>query len=201
MAVRFFLGLFEAAVTPGFALFTSQWYTKKEQGTRIGIWTSFNGVAGICGGLLAYGIARGFENKKEGIVAWKVLFLVTGLVTIVIGVIFLWIIPDNQLNARWLSRKDRLLAIERIRINQQGIGNKTFKIYQLKEALLDPLTWAFVFYALMATIPNGESINKTLLKSGQTGAKKNTRHYIELLLAVDKVSLKGSLLQSPGAEH
>ena len=183
--MRFFLGLFEAAVTPGFALFTSQWYTKKEQGTRIGIWTSFNGVAGICGGLLAYGIARGFENKKEGIVAWKVLFLVTGLVTIVIGVIFLWIIPDSQLNARWLSRKDRLLAIERIRINQQGIGNKTFKIYQLKEALLDPLTWAFVFYALMATIPNGESINKILLKSGQTGAKKTqgiTSNFFSLLI-------------------
>jgi hypothetical protein len=25
VAIRFFLGLFEAAVTPGFALFTSQW--------------------------------------------------------------------------------------------------------------------------------------------------------------------------------
>ena len=28
VAVRFFLGVFEAAVTPGFALITSQWYTK-----------------------------------------------------------------------------------------------------------------------------------------------------------------------------
>lgn len=26
IAVRFFLGVFESAVTPGFALFTSQWY-------------------------------------------------------------------------------------------------------------------------------------------------------------------------------
>jgi ACS family allantoate permease-like MFS transporter len=26
IAIRFFLGVFEAAVTPGFALFTSQWY-------------------------------------------------------------------------------------------------------------------------------------------------------------------------------
>ena len=32
VAVRFFLGVFESAVTPGFALFTSQWYTRKEQG-------------------------------------------------------------------------------------------------------------------------------------------------------------------------
>lgn len=35
------------------------------------------------------------------------------------------------------------------------IGNKHFKFYQFKEALLDPLTWAFVFYALVADIPNG----------------------------------------------
>jgi ACS family allantoate permease-like MFS transporter len=34
LSIRFFLGLFEAAVTPGFVLFTSQWYTRKEQGAR-----------------------------------------------------------------------------------------------------------------------------------------------------------------------
>lgn len=43
IAVRFMLGVCEAAVSPGFALFTSQWYTKAEQGTRTGIWFSFNG--------------------------------------------------------------------------------------------------------------------------------------------------------------
>lgn len=67
--------------------------------------------------------------------------------------------PDNQLNARWLSKADRRRAIERVRINQQGIGNKHFKSYQLKEALTDPLTWAFAFYALSADIPNGGLTN------------------------------------------
>ena len=43
VAVRFFLGVFESAVTPGFALLTSQWYTKWEQGARTGLWFSFNG--------------------------------------------------------------------------------------------------------------------------------------------------------------
>lgn len=47
IAIRFFLGVFESAVTPGFALFTSQWYTKKEQGARTGIWFSFNGFAQV----------------------------------------------------------------------------------------------------------------------------------------------------------
>lgn len=155
IAVRFFLGVFEAAVTPGFAFFTSQWYTKKEQGTRIGIWFSFNGFAQIFGGLVAYGIAKGAAKYGTAIAPWRIVFLVTGSLTSALGCIFFAIVPDNQLNTRWLSKDDRRLAVERVRVNQQGIGNKHFKAYQLKEALTDPLTWAFVFYALTADIPNG----------------------------------------------
>lgn len=124
VAVRFFLGLTESAVTPGFALITSQWYTKKEQGTRTGIWFSFNGWAQIFGGLVAYGIARGVEIHGSSLAPWKIIFLFTGLLTVVIGFIFLAVVPDNQLNARFLKKEDRILAIERIRVNQQGVGNK-----------------------------------------------------------------------------
>ncbi|KAF2088410.1 MFS general substrate transporter [Saccharata proteae CBS 121410] len=155
VTVRFFLGIFEAAVTPGFALFTSQWYSKKEQGMRTGIWFSFNGFAQIVGGLVAYGIARGTDVYGSAIAPWKIIFLVTGLLTACVGAMFLWIMPDNQMNCRWLSQEDRILAIERIRVNQQGVGNKHWKMYQVKEALRDPLTWAFFFYALVADIPNG----------------------------------------------
>ncbi|KAJ6124751.1 Major facilitator superfamily domain general substrate transporter [Penicillium samsonianum] len=155
IAIRFMLGVFEAAVTPGFALLTSQWYTKKEQGSRVNIWFSFNGVGQIFGGVVAYGIAVGAEKHGSSIDPWKIVFLVTGLLTICLGLVFLWIVPDNQLNARWLNEEDRILAVARVRVNQQGIGNKHFKLYQVKEALLDPMTWAFFFYALIADIPNG----------------------------------------------
>lgn len=161
VAIRFMLGVCEAAVTPGFALFTSQWWTKAEQGTRTGIWFSFNGFAQIFGGLVAYGIAIGVERHGAGLAAWKIIFLVTGLLTVAVGTIFFFVMPDNQLNARWLSKEDRILAIERIRINQQGIGNKHFKAYQFREALSDPLTWAFIAYALIADIPNGKSLAST----------------------------------------
>jgi ACS family allantoate permease-like MFS transporter len=157
IAIRFFLGVFESAVTPGFALFTSQWYTKKEQGSRTGIWFSFNGFAQIFGGCVAYGIAVGCRKSGTTLEPWKIIFLVTGLLTMCLGITFLWLVPDNQLNCRWLSKEDRILAIERIRINAQGVGNKHFKWYQLKEALLDPLSWAFFFYALIADIPNGKT--------------------------------------------
>ncbi|KAJ5668948.1 Major facilitator superfamily domain general substrate transporter [Penicillium macrosclerotiorum] len=159
IAIRLFLGVFEAAVTPGFALLTSQWYTKKEQGSRVNIWFSFNGVGQIIGGVIAYGIAVGTRKYGSSIAPWKIVFLVTGLLTIALGLVFLWVVPDNQLNARWLSKRDRMLAIARVRINQQGIGNKHFKMYQVKEALMDPMTWAFFFYALIADIPNGGITN------------------------------------------
>ncbi|THC91863.1 hypothetical protein EYZ11_008685 [Aspergillus tanneri] len=155
VAIRFFLGVFEASVTPGFALLTSQWYTKKEQGSRVNIWFSFNGWGQILGGLVAYGIAEGTQKHGSAIQPWKIVFLVTGLLTLAFGFIFLWVVPDNQLNCRWLKKEDRVLAVARVRINQQGIGNKHFKLYQLKETLLDPMTWAFFFFAILSNIPNG----------------------------------------------
>ncbi|KAJ5124754.1 MFS allantoate transporter [Penicillium bovifimosum] len=158
LAIRFFLGVFEAGVTPGFALLTSQWYTRPEQGKRVNIWYSFNGWGQIVGGLVAYGIAVGSKNNGSLIAPWKIVFLFTGLLTVALGFLFLWVIPDNQLNARWLKKEDRILAIARVRANQQGI-NKEFKWYQVKEALTDPMTWAFFFFALFANIPNGGITN------------------------------------------
>ena len=156
VAVRFFLGLFEAAVTPGFALITSQWYTKREQGYRTGIWFSFNGWAQIVGGLISYGIAVGTKKNGSSIEPWKIVFLTYGLITAAVGVVFFFVVPDNQLNARFLkTKREKILAIERIRKNEQGVGNKHWKLYQFREALTDPLTWLFVSYALVADIPNG----------------------------------------------
>jgi ACS family allantoate permease-like MFS transporter len=104
----------------------------------------------IFGGFVAYGIAVGTRLHGSAISGWKIVFLVNGLLTASLGVVFWFVMPDNQLNARWLKPRDRILAIERVRSNQQGIGNKHFKFYQLKEALTDPLAWAITFYALVA---------------------------------------------------
>jgi len=159
LAVRFFLGMLESAVTPGFMLFTSQWYTRTEQGARAGIWFSFNGVAQIVGGTVSYGIAVGAKTHNFAIAPWRIVFLTFGLLTASLGLIFLWVMPDNQLNARWLSKTDRVLAVARVRGNQQGIGNKHFKMYQFKEALTDPVAWAFVLFALLGDISNGGLTN------------------------------------------
>lgn len=136
-----------------------QWYTKVEQSARTAIWVSFSGFAQIFGGLVAYGIFKGDKSHDYSIAGWKVVFVVFGRITIFLGVLVLILMPDSQANAWWMSRQNRVLAIERIRVNQQGIGNRKFKWYQFREALMDLLTWLIGFYAIAANIPNGGLTN------------------------------------------
>ena len=122
---------------------------------RVALWSSFNGLAQIFGGLVAYGLSI----REYSITSWKIIFILTGVITIFFGFLFLLLIPDSQLNARWLTEEDRVLAIERVRVNQQGIGNKHFKAHQFKETLQDPMTWAFVLFTVVFNIPNGGLTN------------------------------------------
>lgn len=87
-ANRAILGALESAATPGFALITSQWYRKDEQGLRTAIWCSFIGSSQIVGGIVAYGTSRGVRESGAAIEAWKIIFIVWSLVTIGLGVVF-----------------------------------------------------------------------------------------------------------------
>lgn len=91
------------------------------------------------GGVLAYGVSRGFdENKSITFPAWKAMFLITGLVTTLFGALMFFFFPDSPASAKWLGEEERVIAIERLRGNQQGLGSKVFKMYQVKEAFTDP---------------------------------------------------------------
>lgn len=120
---------------------------------------SFSGFAQIFGGLVAYRIAKDTAENRFAITGWRIVFLVFGCMTIFLGVLVVIFVPDSQRNAWWLSPQDRMLAVQRIRVNQQGIGNRTFKVHQFVEALKDPMTWMIAFYAVAANIPNGGLTN------------------------------------------
>src|ERR1700712_1615138 len=60
---------------------------------------------------------------------------------------------DSPMRAKCFSEEDKALMIERVRTNQTGIQNKTFRPEQLKEALLDPQTWCYCLIAICTTLP------------------------------------------------
>ncbi|KAK2599057.1 hypothetical protein QQS21_005463 [Conoideocrella luteorostrata] len=152
LLVRFFLGALEATVTPAFVILTSMWYRQNEQGKRAGLWLSCNGVALLTMGPIAYGLAGVANSSLE---TWRILYLILGLPTIATGMAcWLWM-PNNQINAKFLNRREKLIAIDRIRGNSQGIGNRQWNWDQFFEAFRDPRTYLYVLFSLLMNIPNG----------------------------------------------
>lgn len=86
---RFFLGVFEAAVTPGLSLMTGAfcaqsealnadlsltgfWYTRAESPLRQTIWYSSVGWGGMIGSLMAAGLERSPESNV--VPRWQMIF-------------------------------------------------------------------------------------------------------------------------------
>lgn len=66
---------------------------------------------------------------------------------------------DYILYSRWLSSRDRILAIERLRENHTGLKNKEIKYHQLLEAITDSKTWFFFLFGVSSQVVNGAVSN------------------------------------------
>ena len=114
------------------------------------MWFSMNGFANIIGGLIGYGI--GYLNAA--IPAWKFPFVIFGSVTVLWGFIFVLVTPSNPTKARWLSEREKAVAVLRLAENETGIDTKEWKWDQFKEAMIDPRFWLINLLSLANTIPN-----------------------------------------------
>lgn len=100
----------------------------------------------LCG-VIAYGVAVGTVKYGSTIQPWKIVFLTTGLLTVVLETVY------NQPNARWLKKEDPVLVFALVRTNQQG-GNRQQALHAARSsATPDDLGFVLFFYALLADIP------------------------------------------------
>jgi ACS family allantoate permease-like MFS transporter len=93
---------------------------------------------------------------------WRWFFWITGIITIVWACIAGLFLPDNPISAKFISERERAIAVNRVRANQTGIENKTFKTEQMIEAFLDPKTWLMFFFVVFIAIPNGGLTNVSI---------------------------------------
>lgn len=123
-------------------------------------------------------------DTNSGILPYKIMYLLTGALAILVGISVLLWMPDSPVHARFLTEKERIVAVERIRNDQGGTENKTFKKEQIWETLLDIRTWLMVLSVLVsgsptfvivlfvdltnstASIPNG-SLSNCMLKQSR----------------------------------
>ncbi|KAF8426850.1 MFS general substrate transporter [Boletus edulis BED1] len=133
LIARLCLGIFEAAFGPSVVLYYSFYYTKAEYGTRIASWFGFGTVAGVFGGLLAYGI----QHVKISIANWRLLFIIEGVPTVLLGMLCLFILPGRPESANFLTHAERKLAMERMNRGTSGDIGAVVNQRHVVAALLD----------------------------------------------------------------
>lgn len=152
LALRFLLGMFEASISPAIMNLVSMFYTRAEQPLRMCIFLAFNGMATMVGALLGYGLGHAHSPHIK---TWQLIFLVIGLLNFVWAWFFLWMMPDSPSTAKFLTHKQRIVAIDRIASNMIGVKTKQFHRHQAMEALLDFKVHCLVLIGLCCGVING----------------------------------------------
>ncbi|QSS60143.1 MFS transporter [Histoplasma capsulatum] len=142
LLTRFFLGVLEAPYYPGALYLLSIFYTRKEIATRICILYTGNILATAFAGLIAAGIFAGMDGRS-GIKGWQWLFILLGITTFLVAFGSAFTLPDDPLNTRWLTLKERELAHRRIVSDTVDQQSQTTIWTGLKEAIKDYRLWIF----------------------------------------------------------
>ncbi|RMY10163.1 hypothetical protein D0867_08486 [Hortaea werneckii] len=173
VTVRTLLGIFEAVCQPTFLVMSGMWYKRSEQAetgeiytatlffsenvclrrlwVAVTYWYMMNGGQQIVGGLLAYCFSLIPEGRA--LASWQAIFIAYGCLSVLYGLFVLYWLPDSPMRAKCFSEDDKRKMIERVRSNETGLQNKTFRPEQVKEALLDIQTWCYCFIQICTTLP------------------------------------------------
>ncbi|KAL1860727.1 hypothetical protein Daus18300_009070 [Diaporthe australafricana] len=148
IAIRFFLGLFEAGFLPGAILVISKWYLPNETQTRIALLYTSAASGGAFSGLLAFGIA-----KMNGVAGLE------GIATVAIGVSCLfWLIDSPSMSARWLNPEEiRFLELRqqaRRAIKPSDYKDHHFSKNALFSVLTDWKVYLLIFVNWSNSVPN-----------------------------------------------
>lgn len=169
LVLRFLLGMAEAGVSPCSEWFfdlpellstpdtavmniTSMFYSRDEQPLRMAIWLSANGMATMVGSLLGFGLGHSHDTALH---SWQLIFLTIGLLNIACGCVFLWLMPDSPSSAKFLTHKQRIVAVQRVADNMIGVKTKQIKLHQALEVLYDVQVLCCAGMAVSCGIING----------------------------------------------
>lgn len=118
MATRLLLGLCESGFIPAGLFTITRWYKTSETSKRFAFFFIGNGFAQAVAGLLAYGILH--MRGLSGLAGWQWLFILEGIFTVIVGVIFALLFPSspanpvNLLKRRYFTERESYILVQRV---------------------------------------------------------------------------------------
>lgn len=103
--VRFLLGVAEAGFYPGVIYYFASWFPACHRGRAVSRFYLASPLAAIVmGGISGWLLSLDGRGGLEG---WQWLFLVQGLPSVVVGLMVLFLLPDNPRSVGWLTEPER----------------------------------------------------------------------------------------------
>ncbi|KAI2643212.1 putative MFS transporter [Xylaria nigripes] len=145
VVVRFLLGVFEAGLFPGLVYYLTFWYKASERSIRVAFILASATLAGAFGGAIAFGI--GHMNRTGGLSAWRWLFIIEGIPSLLSSFLIWFFLPDFPEDAMWLTAQERDLATYRLRLEGSKGTQETMTWEEAKKTLTDWRLWGhYVVY-------------------------------------------------------
>ncbi|KAL4809465.1 major facilitator superfamily domain-containing protein [Aspergillus unguis] len=133
---RVLIGALEAGFMPGSVYLISMYYRRHELQWRLNVFFSASIFAGAVSGFLAYAIAN--MDNVGGYKAWRWIFILEGLATVVLAVIAKFIIVDWPETAAFLNDDERSFLVQRLKEDQGEARMNRLDKTALKRTFSDP---------------------------------------------------------------
>ncbi|POR34769.1 Putative transporter [Tolypocladium paradoxum] len=148
-AVRWFLGMAEAAFFPVVIYYLTTFYRRGELARRLAVFYAASNVANAFSGLLAFGV---FHIQSD-MYAWRYLFLIEGSATVLFAVFAYWYLPRSAAEARFLDEDEKSLAFHRIQVDSSSVVSEKFNLRDSLHVFKYPTTFAFLAIEVCLGVP------------------------------------------------
>lgn len=134
--LRFALGVAEGGMLPVVLTMISNWFPDKERGRANAIVIMFVPLAGIITAPLSGWIISALD--------WRMLFIIEGLLSAVVMVLWMLTVSDRPQEAKWISKEEQDYLITTLREEQRAIQGKEVGSVSLKAVLGDRTMWHLI---------------------------------------------------------
>ena len=144
---RILLGIAEAGFFPGVLLYLTYWFPRTVRVRLTGLFMVALPVSSALGSLVSSAIVQ-YLDGLFGLEGWRLLFLLEGLPTVVLGVIAWFYLTDRPRQALWLTSAEREWLDATMAAEQQAAGARGHS--SVRNSLKDMRVWALgvVYFSL-----------------------------------------------------
>ncbi|OMH79052.1 putative tartrate transporter [Zancudomyces culisetae] len=139
--LRTLLGAFDAGFSPGIIAYLPYWYTREEIGSRMSIFFASLPLSGIIGSPLAAALV----SIKSNLHPFQMIFLVEGGITLICGIVAIFLIQDYPETCTMLTNEERAVLLKKLSADQ-GLASKT--TLNFKTIINSMLDWKTVVYCM-----------------------------------------------------